>query len=133
MRNIKFRGKRVDNGDWVESMTISKGVIKRKRDFFYMEVPQDNWTQVIPETIGQFTGLKDKNGTEIYEGDIVIPVLDDMRQNTCEVRIGQAYESAHCAHLYSAKLMSVYYFRTPEFFQVIGNIHDNPELLNAAK
>ena len=116
MREIFFRGKRVDNSKWVEgnySIDVSGRV-----DI----LPIDNlvFFEVIPETVGQFTGLTDKNGNRIFEGDIV-------------KHEGKIYEMKYLekyARFAPTNKSTVFMVCAFNHLEVVGNIHDNPELLN---
>lgn len=125
MRKIKFRGKRVDNGEWVYG-DLHHGFITGNG---YV-----NGREIHPETVGQFTGLKDKNGVEIYEGDIVTACWYDYEEPNHDmtgiVEFTEGWMSYWIAD-YDKKEFSElngqgYCHWTIE---VIGNIYDNPELM----
>lgn len=119
MREIKFRGKRLDNGEWLYgSLVILNG-----RYFIFDDA---NRHEVDPATVGEYTGLKDKNGKEIYEGDIVKwdECVADYRFITQIAEVSYNKSSA------SFEPLGEYCY---ESFEVIGNIHDNPELLKGGE
>ena len=118
-----YRGKRLDNGQFIEGSLIGEDVIVGKivdfeEDYFTTEF----WYKVVPETVGQFTGMTDKNGTKIFEGDI-IKWIDSDGNN----RIDKVLFSNGGFHL-----CNIYYNiggYKGNSLEVIGNIHDNKELL----
>lgn len=130
MNNIYlFRGKRVDNGEWVMGDLIQW----RDNDLkIWSELPPTDEkykNPVIPETVGQCTGLKDKNGKLIFEGDIVLASSQKWR---CAVVFDNENARFIC-HTNDKPCRLVYvsmqYKDNTSALEVIGNIHDNPELL----
>lgn len=83
---------------------------------------------VLPDTVGQYTGLKDKNGTKIFEGDIVDVLYDVNYIGVATERIG-VFEVVHNGCFMGQKGGVRYYFIPSDECTVIGNIYDNPELL----
>ncbi len=134
MREILFRGKRLDNGDWVEGFYCHlkdpyKG--KEAHYIYYIFAESDcgkfypDKYEVDPNTIGQYTGLTDKNGVRIFEGD----VLNTTNPN-CAIWIVDYKLTAFCANQRNVNYSCVLDdFMECSEVEVIGNIHDNPELL----
>ena len=126
MREILFRGKRISNGEWFEGMMTAQGERVAQIGTFIdygTHVCIGSSYAVIPETVGQYTGLTDKNGKKVFEGDIlkgswdtVLIIFYDEISTSYRVKTSTGYE------------------REPSYYgidkwEVIGNIHDNPELL----
>jgi uncharacterized phage protein (TIGR01671 family) len=136
MREIKFRGKSILNGSWIygffaETYSIIGGG-RYSQDLTPHIIMQgktiNQANPVILETVGQYTGLTDKNGKEIYEGDIV--KLED------EIFTVVFDKGAFGLFKHGEKRGNLYHYynfcdtaHNPYIPEIIGNIHDNPELL----
>ena len=155
MREILFRGKRCDNDAWVEGAFCMKdsespfGEMVDRPSIIKYDPPFDGfWFRVYPETVGQFTGLPDKNGKMIFDGDIleyrsdVISLGSGYKTGAVEVsrrvvewgEYGWIYKEIYNNRWTSSwnnygRKDHLYKKNVLEFATVIGNIHDNPELL----
>ena len=132
MREIKFRGKRTDNGEWVYGNLV-RGCDEKYAyivEFGNKEVCR-NYVDVNPETVGQYTGLKDKNGTKIFEGDIIYAVSNFDAANMVVVYDPAEFRLVLCEDYKTYKPGLGFKCLCYESFylQVVGNIYDNPELL----
>ena len=127
MRDIKFRGKRADNGEWIIG-SLRRFPLKETEQYAIFLFDRNCGYDVKIETIGQYTDLKDKNGREIWEGDIIrVDVSrDDTRIKKHRFGISKVVWSSGG---YSIANLNVNIIETYKI-EVIGNVHDNPELLN---
>ena len=126
MRVIKFRGKKLSNGDWIYGSLVSSKDIDPAIYFQTGNgaVKTMDWVYVKGDTVGQFTSLYDKNGKEIYEGDI-------LKVQGTDEKIEVRFVRGVFAFLWKGKLDDEAPINAPtqEWAEVIGNIHDNPTLL----
>lgn len=121
MRTIKFRGKSILTYEWFYGDLVHSADKKRTAILVNDKDSYDE-CEVDSETIGQFTGLYDAHGKEIYEGDIL-----DFNGLKIEVRFVRGVFALLCNGDLDNELCGD--CRTDMFAKVIGNIHDNPELL----
>ena len=142
MRDILFRGKRKDNREWVYGYVYR--IWERVYILWGMTNDVPNMIEVDPETVGQYTGLTDKNGKKIFEGDIVKAVIvrdlgggTEKREETGIIgydkigMIGLIEKYAGTIPVWSDffQELTLSGCINDFWFEVIGNIHDNPELL----
>lgn len=138
MREILFRGKRTDNGEWVYGYYVcdETGQISEEPIAFIYHLNNHpcGWDlipfEVIPETVGQFTGLTDKNGTKIFEHDIVRCEFNSAPpMNGKVVFENGAFGLRWKHHGSGVENFAAFECICNVEYTVIGNIHDNPELL----
>lgn len=148
IREILFRGKRIDNNEWIEGSLILisnkafivkiENVIVDINDLGYITRDEFIYIEVYPETIGQFTGLLDKNNNKIFEDDIVLNGSE--KSIVCFGSIG--YDGSLCGltgfglsnqqqkDTGEGKFYELnFYDSLQKDLEVIGNIHDNVDLL----
>ena len=149
-REILFRGKRLDNGEWAEGFYMEVQHVKDKSHVhtFILQKdkcletggPPDFMVEVDPSTVGQYTGLTDKNGVKIFEGDLVRTHYANAKR--CDFVEQVVFDGGRFCGLYlsgRAKQWTPLPSGTPHIVQdksvymdwceVIGNIHENPGLM----
>lgn len=123
---ILFRGKRKDNGDWIEGFYIQIMSFGNEYHCIFEAPNIDSFNDLndykaIPETVGQFTGLLDKSGTKIFESDI-------LSYNGSNYRVEFMNGSWVVVPNRKTKGIEFLYYCLQDL-EIIGNIHDNPNLI----
>ena len=134
MREILFRGKRKDNGKWVEGHYGE--YYSGKENVSCISIPKETISgslcyDVIPETVGQYTGLTDKNDTKIFEGDIVKHIQKyEISGEVKSIAVIKWNEAYSCWSVeYTNGRITAFLGTEYHKLEVIGNAHNNPELL----
>ena len=147
-REIKFRGRRIDNGAWVyggfhlhQDVKLCVATAKEVEDNEKAMVLVDgmaDWNLPVPiysievdkSTVGQFTGLHDKNGKEIYEGDIVLYTRQELPDGHIEQSVHEVYSDTEMLEFGLKNSNALFHCQFASEFEVIGNIYENQELLS---
>ena len=137
MREIEFRGIDIETGKWVfgdlHTLCDKPHIHTEKSKIPYA----GKRSFVIQETIGQFTGLLDKNGKKIYDGDIIKhPYVDPIFRDLVETKEGDGvtsevvfHDGAFVVKYDENDFIYLDAFTRHGYVEVVGNIHDNPELI----
>ena len=134
IREVIFRGKRTDNGKWECGDLLSPNEFNAIPHIVYIAYLNEYGdigeisTPVIPETVGQFTGLTDKNGKRIFEGDIVTGYFNH------EKIVGYVFYGGNAQFFIQRDgIYGIGLDNSDCWLEVISNIHDNPELLEGGE
>ena len=123
MRKNWFKGKRMPDGVWVEGYYFAKPILEKH----FILIGEDQY-MVDPKTIGQYTGRKDKNGTRIFEGDLIGIPGSNKKGLPAQVWYNPYNAFFEIRRMgYNPLVLDA----SEEWAVVVGNIHDNPELLEA--
>jgi len=131
MREIEFRGKITENGEWVYGFFENN---KFQNVIHSIEEPFRRSYYINPKSLGQYTGLKDKNGRKIYEGDIIRQLVGE-KQKTIGNIIWNGWQYV-ITQVVSGKETTNYFGYNsedvePDKLEVVGNIYENPELIKS--
>ncbi len=131
MREILFRGKAVNLHNGSKDFVYGQYVQNRDGKMIYSDTWEDGIQKhyVIEETVGQYTGLTDKSGTKIFEGDILIYTDKDQDKSTHKVFWSDTRLAFYACYTRYPELYGYASNFNKDDIEVIGNIHDNPELL----
>lgn len=148
MREILFRGKRIDSGEWVEGAFLNDRngafyICPAVSDISYGDSGTSRrigcWYKVDPSTVGQYTGMKDKNGKRIWDGDIlhtakIADGLGGYYHPPLDYPVNVVVKWDLCAWMWETLCDDKRYITFPNAWchyecEIIGNITDNPELL----
>lgn len=140
MREILFRGKQKDNNEWIEGYYAVQSNHAcfahelKYTHFIFKDIFLDfnlgglQEFEVIPETVGQYTGLTDKNGKKIFEGDILKYINEDDDPHYITVVFDECAFLIDDQGITDCDLLTSY---TSLGLEVVGNVFDNPDLLKA--
>lgn len=132
MREILFKAKRIDNGEWVEGYYLRKYDLLEKEVYFIFSADKHNtWicAEIDPETLCQFTGLCDRYENKIWENDILMAHLDDDYPEDVTYETVEWNFAGWVTHETGSTDREYLDEFNLEYFEVVGNIFDQPELL----
>ena len=143
MREILFRGKRLNNDEWVYGYYSGPVGIVSSHEICDINDPTGCMLDVDPATVGQYTGLNDSNGKKIFEGDIltIAKIMDGMEtyySPAIKYPVNVVVKWDLCAWMWETIAEDKRYITFPDAWchyecKVIGNIHDNPELMGGTE
>ena len=140
MREIKCKGKRADTGKWVIGYYMCLNTDDKGGKLHLIIDEHGEYHRVDPDTVGEYAGLNDKTNNPIFEGDIIKranelrPIIFDREVSAFGYRYGEDYDFCYLGDI-AGSLQPGEYYKSEENriicpnLEIVGNIHDNPELL----